>query len=73
MGDAESGSRAATFYTLISNAQREGINAEAYLTDIFKRISFETTRTIHRLTPKAWAAEQAALRQALAQATVAPT
>ncbi len=71
MGDAQTGARAATFYTLISNAQREGINAEAYLTDIFKRIPMETTRTIHRLTPKAWAAEQTALRQALAQSAVA--
>jgi hypothetical protein len=71
MGDAASGARAATFYTLIGNCHREGINAEAYLTDIFQRLPTETNRTVHRLTPKAWAAE-AARRKAVAQATVMP-
>ena len=60
MGDARSGARAATFYTLIGNCHREGINAEAYLTDIFTRLPGETNQTVHRLIPKAWAAEQAA-------------
>ena len=59
MGDARSGARAATFYTLIGNCHREGINAEAYLTDIFTRLPGETNQTVHRLIPKAWAAEQA--------------
>ncbi len=67
MGDAQSGSRAATFYTLISNCHREGINATAYLTDIFTRLPTETNQTVHRLTPKAWAAQQAARSQALVQ------
>jgi hypothetical protein len=70
MGDATTGDRAATFYTLIGNCHRQGINAEAYLTDMFKRLPTETNQTVHRLTPKAWAAEQAALRQALAQSAV---
>ena len=72
MGDPTSGDRAATFYTLIGNCHRQGINAEAYLTDIFKRLPTETNRTVYRLTPKAWAAEQAALRKALAQSAVLP-
>ena len=72
MGDPTSGDRAATFYTLIGNCHRQGINAEAYLTDIFKRLPTETNQTVRRLTPKAWAAEQAALRQALAQSAVLP-
>ena len=72
MGDPTSGDRAATFYTLIGNCHRQGNNAEAYLTDIFQRLPTETNRTVHRLTPKAWAAEQAALRQALAQSAVVP-
>jgi hypothetical protein len=72
MGDAQTGARAATFYTLISNAHREGIDATAYLTDIFKRLPTETNQSAHRLTPKAWAAEQAKIRQALAQTAVAP-
>jgi hypothetical protein len=72
MGDATKGDRAATFYTLIGNCPRQGINAEAYLTDIFKRLPTQTNQTVHRLTPQAWAAEQAALRQALAQSAVLP-
>ena len=72
MGDAQSGARAATFYTLIGNCHRAGINAEAYLTEIFKRLPTETNQTAHRLTPKNWAAEQVALRQALAQTAVMP-
>jgi transposase len=72
MGDAMTGDRAATFYTLIGNCHRQGINAEAYLTDIFKRLPTETNQTVQQLTPQAWAAEQAALRQALAQSAVMP-
>ncbi len=71
MGDAQSGARAATFYTLIGNCQRAGINATAYLRDLFKRLPTETNQTVHRLTPQAWATDQAALRQALAQSSVA--
>ena len=70
MGDAQSGARAATFYTLISNCHRQGIDATAYLTDIFKRLPTETNQTIHRLTPEAWTAEQAAKRHALAQSAL---
>ena len=72
MGDAQTGQRAATFYTLIGNCHREGIDATAYLTDIFNRLPTETNQSVHRLTPKVWAAEQTAKRQALAQAVVAP-
>ena len=71
MGDAGTGDRAATFYTLIGNCHREGINAEAYLTDIFERLPTETNQTVHRLTPKAWAAA-AARRQSVAQAAAMP-
>ncbi|GAA5150373.1 IS66-like element ISBthe6 family transposase [Prosthecobacter algae] len=71
MGDAKSGDRAAMFYTLIGNCHREGINAEAYLTDLFTRLPTETNQTVHRLTPKAWAAEQRSLHQAQAKNCVA--
>jgi hypothetical protein len=54
MGAAETGARAATFYTLIGNCHREGIDAFAYLTDVFTRLPSETNKTVHRLTPKAW-------------------
>lgn len=72
MGDAQSGSRAAAFYTLIGNCHRAGIDATAYLTDLFKRLPTVTNRTVNRLTPHAWAAEQAAMRQAVAQSVVVP-
>jgi transposase len=72
IGDAEAGHRAATFYTLIGNCHREGINAFAYLTDILTRLPRETNQTVHRLTPKGWAAERAAMHQALTQTAVAP-
>ncbi|TDU73251.1 hypothetical protein EI77_01720 [Prosthecobacter fusiformis] len=71
MGDAKSGARAAVFYTLIGNCHREGINAESYLTDLFTRLPSETNQTVHRLTPKAWAAEQSALNQSQAKTCVA--
>ena len=67
MGDPKSGDRAAVFYTLMGNCHREGINAEAYLTDLFTRLPTETNQTVHRLTPKAWAAEQKALNQSQAK------
>lgn len=70
MGDKDSGARAATFYTLIGNCHRESINAEAYLADVFERLPKETNQTVHRLTPKAWATEQAALKQALLQSAM---
>ena len=73
MGDVQTGLRAATFYTLIGNCHRQGIIATDYLTDILKRLPTETNQTVHRLTPKAWAADQTAKHQALALAAVAPT
>ena len=70
VGDAKAGDRAATFYTLIANCHREGIDATAYLTDIFQRLPAETNQTVPRLTPKVWAAEQALKLHALAQTAV---
>lgn len=69
MGDPTTGARAATFYTLIGNCHREGIDATAYLTDVFTRLPSETNQTVHRLTPKAWAEER---RQAKATTLAAP-
>ena len=72
MGDAQTGARAATFYTLIGNCHRVGIDATTYLTDLFKRLPTETNQTVHRLTPQAWATEQIAMRNALAQSAMLP-
>lgn len=70
MGDAQAGHRAATFYTLIGNCHRAAINAEAYLTDLFTRLPSETTKTVHRLTPKAWAAQAARYKTVTQTATL---
>ena len=62
MGDPKSGDRAAAFYTLIGNCHRAGIDAQAYLTDLFTRLPLptETTKTIRGLTPHGWAANRKA-------------
>ena len=62
----------AVFYALIGNCHREGINATTYLTDLFTRLPSATNRTVHQLAPKAWAAEQASLRQAMRSRPVKP-
>ncbi len=64
MGDAQSGARAATFYTLIGNCHRAGVVATTCLAGLFKRLPVERNKTVHWFTPQAWAAEQAATRQA---------
>ena len=50
----------------------QGIDAFAYLTDVFTRLPSETNQTVHRLTPKAWAAQRAAVQQTLVQAAAMP-
>ncbi len=51
MGDPRSGERAATFYTLIANRHRAGLNAEIYLTEFFERLPGTTTKTVREITP----------------------
>ena len=62
IGDPKSGDRAAAFYTLIGNCHRAGIDAQAYLTDLFTRLPLptETTKTLRGLTPQGWAAARKA-------------
>ncbi len=48
-------------------------SAATYLTDIFRRLPTETNQTVQRLTPRAWAAEQALKGQSVTQSTVVPT
>jgi transposase len=72
MGDRTTGNRAAVFYTLIGNCHCAEVDALAYLTDLFKRLPNETNKTVRRLTPMAWAADQKAAReQSLTQAAAA--
>lgn len=73
MGDAKSGERAATFYTLIGNCHRQKINAEAYLTDMLTRLPSATTKTVDQLTPHAWAkAKVSASAQMKTESTSVP-
>jgi hypothetical protein len=52
IGDVTAGDRSAVFYTLNANCQREGINANKYLTALFKRLPKATNQTVNELTPK---------------------
>ena len=63
IGDPKSGDRAAACYTLIGNCHRAGIDAQAYLTDLFTRLPLptETTKTLRHLTPQGWAAARNAV------------
>ena len=55
IGDAEAGQRSAILYTLIENARRCGLDPEAYLTDVFKRLPTMTTRDdLGELLPSRW-------------------
>lgn len=63
MGGAETGARAATFYTLIANCHRVGLKAEAYLTELFERLPAASTKTVVELTPQAMAAKSRAAPQ----------
>jgi hypothetical protein len=58
IGDPKAGDRAAAFYTLIGNCHRAGIDAQAYLTDIIRRLPTTPATAMHTLTPASWAAEQ---------------
>ena len=58
IGDAKAGDRAATFYTLMGNCRSEGVDAYAYLKDLFSRLPSMTNRQVKDLTPKDWAKEQ---------------
>jgi hypothetical protein len=70
MGDAGTGDRAATFYTLIGNCHRVGLNAEEYLTELFEHLPNATTRTVGELTPHAIAAKRRAEVEAAAEQEV---
>lgn len=46
------------FYTLIANCHRAEIDVAEYLTDLFTQLPTHTTKTVHLLTPLAWAAQR---------------
>ncbi len=57
VGGEDTGQRSAILYTLIENARRRGLDPEAYLTDVFKRLPTMTTRDdLGELLPSRWQA-----------------
>ena len=60
IGDAKAGDRAAVFYTLLGNCRRHGVDAHAYLLDLFTRLPSLTNQRIKEITPAAWAEKSAA-------------
>lgn len=55
MGDAGAGETAATLYTIIENARHQGLDPEAYLTDLLTRLPTLRQSDLPDCTPAAWA------------------
>jgi transposase len=54
LGSDTGGTRAAVFYTIIQTAKLNGINPQAYLTDIIQRIADHPAKDIDQLLPWNW-------------------
>ena len=63
-GSGEAGKHSAILYTIVASARRRGLDPEAYLTDIIRRLPTTPATAMHTLTPAAWAAEQKGERPA---------
>jgi len=57
-GSGEAGKHSAILYTIVASARRRGLDPEAYLTVIIRRLPTTPATQMHTLTPAAWAAEQ---------------
>ncbi len=68
IGDAGAGQRSATLYSLLGSCLRRGINPRAYLHWLFAKLTAATNRTVHTLTPSAYAALTAPVRDQIPQA-----
>ena len=71
VGDAKAGDRAAAIYTLLGNCRQLGIDAYAYLLDLFTRLPSLTNRQIKDVTPASWAA-RSKLTQKPGEAAICP-
>ncbi|RYD49005.1 MAG: transposase [Verrucomicrobiaceae bacterium] len=56
IGDVGAGQRSATLHSLLGSCLRRGINPRAYLHWLFAKPPVATNRTVHTLTPAAYAA-----------------
>jgi hypothetical protein len=54
LGSDTGGDRAAVFYTIIQSCRLNGVNPEAYLTDIITRIDTHPASQIDALLPWNW-------------------
>jgi len=70
-GSGEAGEYSAILYTIVTSARRRGIDPEAYLADVIRRLPTTPATQMHTLTPAAWAAEQKA-KSAAVPAAAAP-
>jgi len=70
-GSGEAGDHSAILYTIVTTARRRGIDPEAYLADVIRRLPTTPATQMHTLTPAAWAAEQKA-KSAAAPAAADP-
>jgi len=70
-GSGEAGDHSAILYTIVTTARCRGIDPEAYLADVIRRLPTTPATQMHTLTPAAWAAEQKA-KSAAAPAAADP-
>jgi hypothetical protein len=54
LGSDTGGDRAAVFYTIIQSCRLNGVNPEAYLTDIIRRIDTHPASRLDALLPWNW-------------------
>ena len=57
IGHPKTGHRSAVIYTLIESCKRHGIEPQAYLTDILKKLPTMTNHQAVKLTPDKWKAQ----------------
>jgi transposase len=57
-GSGEAGKHSAILYTIVISARRRGLDPEAYLADVIRRLPTTPATEMHTLTPAAWAVEQ---------------
>ena len=54
LGSDTGGARAAVFFTIVQTCRLNGVNPEAYLTDIVSRVGIHPAKQIHELLPWNW-------------------
>ena len=63
IGDKEAGWRSAVIYSIITSCRNRGIDPYAYLRDVLTRLPSMTNRQISEITPEAWAASHAKIKE----------